>query len=177
MRDVGSGEQRVEWRRRYGKVRERCCCQDGLHGANIHARPNPNPLTHDPERAPKDLVRSVLRRNRLTAQPSRSNCLLENKFRHQCPPRLPCKGSALPTGFPSDHLLRLRRPNILNPKNDTQLSAFTPHNLLGPMVVNSFYSVRHLVLSARAEGNLLRTAHSTLLSWGKSRGHNCWRVE
>lgn len=65
---------------------------------SMKASPKPTP-THHPVRAPKDLVRSVLRRNRLTDQTSRGNCLLEDKFRHQCPPRLPCKGSALPTGF------------------------------------------------------------------------------
>lgn len=139
MRDVGSGEQRVEWRRRYGKVREWCCCKDGLHGANIHARPNPNPPTHHPERAPKDLVRSVLRGNRLTAQTSRSNCLLEDKSRHQCPPRLPCnKGSALPTGLSRRPPHAAQTSEHFESQNDTQLS-LTPHHWFGPMVVNSFH--------------------------------------
>lgn len=161
MRDVGSGEQRVESRveKTTGKVREGCCSQDGLHGANIHARPNPNPPTHHPERAPKDLVRSVHRRNRLTAQTSRSNCLLEDKFRHQCPPRLPCKGSAPANRFiPVTTSCGSDVRTISNPKKDTELSAFTLHNnLFGPMVVvNSVYSVRHWVSPTRAEGSLLR---------------------
>lgn len=98
----------------------------------------------------------------------RSQCLLGDKFRHQYPPDYPGKeGSALLTPVcPGDFMVHKLPESFRTPKGHPT-SNFRITNLFGPVVEQRFLSDISF-LSARAEGKLVETAHSTLLSWATS---------